>query len=210
METDLTSKSYDPQKDSESQNEFILISAAQDGDLNAYDQLITIHRGKVFAMIKNMLHNEADAWDLSQEVFIKAWKALPKFEARAKFSTWVYRITHNVVYDWMRKRKMDSAGEFNDEILANESIVSSSRTSPKESPKPDRAMQNKELGDAINLALSKLSPEHREIVTLREIEGLDYKEIAEILECSMGTVMSRLFYARKKLQTLLIDERKNY
>ena len=81
-----------------------LIKACQGGDSKAFESLVTRHRGKVYAMVQNMIKNEADAWDLSQEVFLKVWKALPKFEARAKFSTWLYRITHNVVYDWLRKR----------------------------------------------------------------------------------------------------------
>ena len=77
--------------------------------MGAYDALVTRHRGRIFAMIRNMIHQEADAWDLSQEVFIKAWNALPRFEAKARFSTWIYRIAHNVVYDWTRKRKIESA-----------------------------------------------------------------------------------------------------
>ena len=88
-----------------------LIEACKNGDTQAFEVLVTRHRGKVYAMIQNMIKNEADAWDLSQEVFLKVWKALPKFEARAKFSTWLYRITHNVVYDWLRKRKIESNGE---------------------------------------------------------------------------------------------------
>ena len=86
-----------------------LIKACQGGDSRAFESLVTRHRGKVYAMVQNMIKNEADAWDLSQEVFLKVWKALPKFEARVKFSTWLYRITHNVVYDWLRKRKIDGA-----------------------------------------------------------------------------------------------------
>ena len=82
---------------------------SQEGDYSAFDALVTKHRGRVYAMIQNMVKNEADSWDLAQEVFVKVWKALPKFEARARFSTWMYRITHNVVYDWMRKRKIETS-----------------------------------------------------------------------------------------------------
>jgi len=184
-----------------------LVKAAQNGDQEAYNQLVTIHRGKIYAMIQNMLYNQADAWDLTQEVFIKAWRALPKFEARAKFSTWLYRIAHNVVYDWMRKKKIQSAGEFDDAILSDATIEPSARTTPRESVAPDKAMENSELMQKIRGAMSHLSPEHRQVISLREIEGYDYKEISEIMESSIGTVMSRLFYARKKLQTLLKNER---
>ena len=83
-----------------------LVKAAQAGDYSAFDELVTLHRGKIYAMIYNMVKNEADAWDLTQDAFIKAWKALAKFENRSKFSTWMFRISHNVVYDWKRKRKI--------------------------------------------------------------------------------------------------------
>ncbi len=183
-----------------------LVSLAQQGDTEAYDILVTRHRGRIFAMIRNMIHQEADAWDLAQEVFIKAWRALPRFEARAKFSTWLYRIAHNVVYDWARKRKIESAGELNDEIFLRERIDSSSSTTPSGGESPDDLMSNGELRVKIEKALAKLSPEHREIVILKDVQGLSYKEIAEAMSITMGTVMSRLFYARQKLQALLKDE----
>jgi len=157
-------------------------------------------------MIMNMVKNDADAWDLAQDSFIKAWKALPKFENRSKFSTWLFRISHNVVYDRMRKKKIQSAGELDDELLDANKIDMSASTAPKLTPRPDEALAGKELKAKISVALSKLSPEHRETVVLREVQGMDYKEIAEIMGCSLGTVMSRLFYARKKLQSLLSDE----
>ncbi|NJM37358.1 MAG: sigma-70 family RNA polymerase sigma factor [Akkermansiaceae bacterium] len=183
-----------------------LVSLAQKGDMHAYDELVTRHRGRIFAMIRNMIHQEAEAWDLAQEVFIKAWRALPRFEARAKFSTWLYRIAHNVVYDWVRKRKIESIGELNDEIFERESIDSSSSTTPSGGESPDTTMSNSELRVKIEKALAKLSPDHREVVILKDVQGLSYKEIADAMSSTMGTVMSRLFYARQKLQTLLKDE----
>ncbi len=96
------------------------------GICDPIDALVTRHRGRIFAMIRNMIHQEADAWDLSQEVFIKAWHALPRFEAKARFSSWLYRIAHNVVYDWTRKRKLESVGELNDGIFERERIDSAS------------------------------------------------------------------------------------
>ncbi|RYD49279.1 MAG: sigma-70 family RNA polymerase sigma factor, partial [Verrucomicrobiaceae bacterium] len=117
--------------------DFRLVALAQKGDMRAYDALVTRHRGRIYAMIRNMIHQEADAWDLSQEVFIKAWHALPRFEAKAKFSTWLYRIAHNAVYDWTRKRKIDSAGELNDEIFEKERIDSASFTTPSGGESPD-------------------------------------------------------------------------
>ncbi len=190
----------------DSEEDFRLVALAQKGDMGAFDELVIRHRGKIYAMIRNMVKNDADAWDLSQDVFIKAWQALPRFEARARFSTWLYRISHNVVYDWARKRKLESAGELNDEIFDREKIDSSARTAPAYVESPDDALSSSELRVKIEAALAKLSVDHREAVILKDVQGLSYKEIADVMECSIGTVMSRLFYARQKLQTLLKDE----
>ena len=154
-------------------------------------------------MIFNMIRNDADAWDLSQEVFIKAWKALSKFEGRSAFYTWIYRIAHNVTYDWMRKKKIEGAGEFNDEML-NEAEPGA-LTSPKAFDSPDQNLQRDELRDKITIAINSLSEDHREVILLKEVEGLSYQEIAESIGSSIGTVMSRLYYARKKLQEILKD-----
>jgi RNA polymerase sigma-70 factor (ECF subfamily) len=106
----------------------------------------------------------------------------------------------------MRKRKIESSGELNDEIFDRDSIDLSARTAPALIESPDEALSNSELRIKISAALEKISPEHREIVILKDVQGLSYKEIADVMECSLGTVMSRLFYARQKLQTLLKDE----
>ncbi len=197
---DLDASMNDPDDD------FRLVALAQKGDTRSYDALVTRHRGRIFAMIRNMIHQEADAWDLTQEVFIKAWNALPRFEAKAKFTTWLYRIAHNTVYDWVRKRKIESAGELNDEIFERERIDSASFTTPSGGESPDATMSHGELRAKIQVALGKLSPEHREVVILKDVQGLSYKEIADAMSSTLGTVMSRLFYARQKLQTLLKDE----
>lgn len=184
----------------------VLVSRSQSGDMKAYDTLVMRHRNRIFSMIRNMTHHEADAWDLTQDVFIKAWNALGNFEAKAKFSTWLYRIAHNVVYDWNRRKKHDLAGELNDEILENHRIDPSAIAIPHVGGSPDDQMAMSELKTKIEAALAKISPEHREIVILKDVQGLAYKEIADVMGCTIGTVMSRLFYARQKLQTLLKDE----
>lgn len=188
------------------EEDFELVGLAQKGDMRAYDALVIRHQGRIYAMIRNMVKNDADAWDLSQEVFVKAWRALPRFEARARFSTWLFRIAHNVVYDWVRKRKIESAGELNEEIFDRNSIDPSAKTAPSFVESPDVALSNSELRAKIEKALGKLSEEHREAVVLKDVQGLSYKEIAEVMDCTLGTVMSRLYYARQKLQTLLKDE----
>jgi RNA polymerase sigma-70 factor (ECF subfamily) len=115
----------------------------------------------------------------------------------------MFRISHNVVYDWKRKRKIESEGELDDSLLSQDRIDPRARTAPSMPDAPDKEMERAELRVRIEQALEKLSDKHREVILWREVQGLDYKEIAEILDCSIGTVMSRLFNARKKLQTLL-------
>jgi len=184
-----------------------LVLRAKAGDMRAYDELVTRHRGRIYAMIRNMVKNETDAWDLSQDVFIKAWQALPRFEAKARFTTWLYRIAHNAVYDFTRRRRPEGGGdEINDEILNRDRIDPAAVALPSEARAPDDALAGEELRKKIEAALDKLSPEHREAVILKDVQGLAYKEIADVMNCSLGTVMSRLFYARQKLQSLLKDE----
>ncbi|MGE9269085.1 MAG: RNA polymerase sigma factor [Verrucomicrobiales bacterium] len=184
-----------------------LVAASQKGDVAAFEDLVTRHRGRVYAMVRKMVKNDADAWDLSQEIFIKVWKALPKFEARARFSTWLYRVSHNVVYDWLRKRKIEAEGELDDQLLNRDQIATGATTMPTGDQRPDEALEQSELRLKIEAALEKISPSHREVILLREVQGMDYKEIADAVDCSLGTVMSRLYYARKKLQELLKDEK---
>lgn len=202
----MRSASKETPGDGDEPDDEALVVRAKAGDMNAFDELVTRHRGRIFAMIRQMVKNEADAWDLAQEAFIKAWKALPRFEVKAKFSTWLYRIAHNTVYDWMRRTRPEAGGELNDEVFGEDRIEPGSLTTPSVERRPDESLQGDELREKIEAALDKLSPEHREAVMLKDVQGLAYKEIAEVMGCSLGTVMSRLHYARQKLQTLLKDE----
>lgn len=181
------------------------VRLAREGNPTAYEELVNRHRARVFAMIRNMIHQEAEAWDLSQEVFIKAWQALPRFESKARFSTWLYRITHNVVCDWTRRHRIEAVGELNDGMFERERIDVNSRTTPFAAEAPDDSLAHGELRARIEDALAKISAEHREVVLLKDVQGLSYQEIAETVGCSIGTVMSRLHYARQKLQSLLKD-----
>lgn len=181
----------------------ILVERSQRGDHGAFDTLVTRYRGKVYGLIYNMVRNDSDAWDLAQDTFFKAWKALPRFEAQSAFFTWIYRIAHNVALDFLRVRKVEGAVEFNEEVESH--AAAGSVTTPRGSERPDERLANRELGARIRAALAELSSDHRTIIMLREIDGRSYEEIAEVVGCSIGTVMSRLFYARKRLQTLLHD-----
>lgn len=179
-----------------------LVRRAQGGDARAFDALVTKYRGRVYSMTYNLVHNDSDAWDLSQEAFIKAWRALPGFKNDSSFYTWLYRIAHNCSYDWLRKRKMQTAGEFDDNRVDHQPDPTAEAV-PHGFTRPDKAMANAELGVHIREAVDKLSEDHRTAILLREVEGLPYDEIATVMQSSIGTVMSRLFYARKKLQELL-------
>ncbi|MFZ3375100.1 MAG: sigma-70 family RNA polymerase sigma factor [Chthoniobacterales bacterium] len=190
-------------------SELDLVKQCQTGNTEAFDQLVTRYRTRVFAMIYNMVHNEQDAWDLAQDSFVKAWKSISRFRGRSSFYTWIYRIVMNVTIDWLRKKQVKGAGaEFNDAIQLKE-IEPASRTLPKADPLPHERMEQSEIRARIDNAIAQLSPEHRAVILMKEIEEMQYHEIAEGLGCSIGTVMSRLFYARKKLQNLLKDVYEN-
>ena len=184
-----------------------LVRRCQAGDTHAFDTLVTKYRGRVYAMAYHLVQNETEAWDLAQEAFIKAWKALPGFKGDAAFYTWLFRITHNVAYDWLRKKKIRAEGNEFDDSRADHGIAAGAETAPRGVPAPDTALKQAELGQRIRQAIGQLSADHQQAILLREVEGLSYEEIAQTMQCSVGTVMSRLFYARKKLQEILHDLR---
>jgi len=184
-----------------------LVKQAQAGNAKAFDRLVTRYRGKVYGMCYHLTQNDQDAWDLSQESFIKAWRALPSFKGDSSFYTWIYRIAHNTTYDWLRKKRIQGEGEFDDEVQRN--VAVGAEAVPRADAQPDDALRNQELGARIRQAIEQLTGDHRTVILLREVEGLSYEEIATVMETSTGTVMSRLFYARKKLQELLKDTYEN-
>lgn len=190
-------------------SELDLVKRCQTGDAEAFDQLVSRYRTRVFGMIYNMVHNEQDAWDLAQESFLKAWKSIARFRGQSSFYTWIYRIVTNVTIDWLRKKQVKGGGaEFNDELQVRE-VDPAARTVPKADAAPHERMEQAEIRARIDGAIQQLSPEHRAVILMKEIEDMQYHEIAEALGCSIGTVMSRLFYARKKLQNLLRDVYEN-
>ena len=167
-----------------------LIRRSKAGDTEAFGELVTKYRTKIFSMVYSMVRDEHDARDLAQEAFVKAWKAIDRFEGRSSFYSWLYSLTMNVTIDFLRVRRRREEVELNDAI-------------PSSLPGPRVNCQHAEIQAQVNAALAKLSPEHRAVIVLKEVEGLRYHEIAEVLHLSVGTVMSRLFYARKHLQSLL-------
>jgi RNA polymerase sigma-70 factor (ECF subfamily) len=186
-----------------------LVRQAQKGDTAAFDELVSRFRNRVFGMIYNMVHNEQDAWDLAQDSFLKAWKSIGRFRGQSSFYTWLYRIVMNVTIDWVRKKQVKGSGaEFDDAIQLKE-IDPASRTVPRAEALPHKKMERQEIRARIDAAIKQLSPEHRAVILMKEMEDMQYHEIAESLGCSIGTVMSRLFYARKRLQNMLRDVYEN-
>src|ERR1700724_2242462 len=167
-----------------------LIHRSQAGNTEAFGELVTKYRAKIYTMLYGMVRNENDAWDLAQEGFLQAWRSIHKFEGRSSFYTWLYRLTVNLAVDSLRRKGRRAEVELDDAI-------------PSSLPSPRANYQRNEIRQHINAALAQLSPEHRAVIVLKEIEDLQYQEIAKILNLSIGTVMARLFYGRKKLQSIL-------
>ena len=190
-------------------SELDLVTRCQAGDTEAFDELVTRYRTRVFSMIYNMVHNEQDAWDLAQDSFLKAWKSIKRFRGKSSFYTWIYRIVMNVTIDWLRKKHVKGAGAEFDDAMQLKEVDPASKTVPKAEALPYETMERGEIRARIDQAIAQLSAEQRAVILMKEIEGMQYHEIAEALGCSIGTVMSRLFYTRKKLQNLLSDVYEN-
>jgi RNA polymerase sigma-70 factor (ECF subfamily) len=182
--------------------EVSLLACAQSGDTVAFDKLITLHRERIYMHVFQIVRNEEDALDLTQETFIRAWKSLKRFNAAAPLSSWLHRIATNAAIDLCRRRQVRPQTQISSGALK---IDAASRTTPSRPEVPGTSLDRAEIKRRVEEAFTALSPEHRAVIVLKEIEDLSCEEIARHLGCSMGTVMSRVFYARKKLQTLLRD-----
>ena len=177
-----------------------LVRRCQEGDQEAFRTLVTRYHGRVFHLIHGLVGDRDDADDLAQEVFIKAFRALSRFERRAQFYTWLYRIAVNQCLDWLKTR-----GRSVETPLGRLSLTRADTLAAKSSAGADSETHQHELGRALEKALTTLSPDYRAALTLREEEGLTYEEIAEVMGCSVGTVKSRLFRGRLLLQRALAD-----
>ena len=181
-----------------------LVKAARKGELAAFEELVFRHRDPIYARAFSMTRNEQDAVDLSQEAWIKGWQRLGQFQGESSFTTWMTRIAINLCLDHLRKQKRhrtDSIEELDDESGGVE------RQMPVVSVNPTAGLERAELRQKIDGALGQLSLEHRTVLVLHEFEDMEYKEIAKTVGCSIGTVMSRLFYARRKMAALLAGVR---
>jgi len=184
-----------------------LVRRAQQGDVKAFDRLMGEYQGRIYALLYNMTSNREDAEDLLQEVFLKAFKALPKFRGQSSFYTWVYRIAVNRAINFVKKRKRRRGLSLDDVDMAIERDPALVEIAGSDTPL--RQAKLTELQEKLNEALQTLSENHRTVVVLHDIQGLPHQEIGEILGCSTGTVRSRLFYARQQLQAQLTDLQKS-
>lgn len=173
------------------------VEAALDGDNKAFGRLVERYQKKVYGLAFGILRNREDAWDVAQDAFVKAYKNLSTFEGNAAFYTWLYRITYNLSLDLLRSR-----GRRQTEELTEQTQEAAGEEGPRPEH-PSETAERRELADVVKRAMTKLTEKHRAIIVLREIEGLSYEEMAEVLQISKGTVMSRLFHARRNLAALI-------
>ncbi|MBR5471062.1 MAG: sigma-70 family RNA polymerase sigma factor [Oscillibacter sp.] len=175
------------------------IHAAREGDQNAFAELVRLYEKKVFALTLRMCKNPEDAAEAAQEAFLAAWQGLPNFRGDAAFSTWLYRLASNACVDLLRRegRHRDAAGpSFNDEVPNLEV--------PDTAASPHDLAERAELRTQVEEGLAALSPEHREVLILREIHQLSYDEISRILNLDSGTVKSRISRGRRQLRNFLL------
>lgn len=191
-------------QDHSSADDQALVRKAQRGDMAAFEELVARHRDKIYARAYSMMRNEEDALDLSQEAWVKGWQRLSQFQGDSSFATWMTRIVINLCLDAIRRQKRHRT-ESIEEMDAESGGVE--RQMPVVSVNPTEGLERSELRTRIDAALDKLSYAHRTVLVLHEFEGMEYKLIAKTMDCSIGTVMSRLFYARRKLAVLLEDLR---
>jgi RNA polymerase sigma factor (sigma-70 family) len=179
-------------------DETMLVRRSREGDLEAYNELVKLYQERIYATIYHMTANHEDANDLAQESFIKAFRALKSFRGGSSFYTWLYRIAVNKTINFLKQRKARFQISLNDlDINAEHDPDLVALISDKT---PRREADLRELQEKLNAALLKLSESHRLVVVLHDMQGLSHDEIAKVMDCNIGTVRSRLFYARQQLQ----------
>ena len=178
-----------------------LAARAQDGDQEAFGELVKMYHSRVYALMYRMVGQADDARDLEQQTWVKAWNKIGSYKQEARFYTWLYRVGANTAMDFLRQRKRQNEVELNEEIKAEVRPEVDRAFSTTASP--DQELAQGEIRQAFYKALEDLSPDHKAALILREVEGRSYQEIAQVMKCRVGTVMSRIFYARKTIQKKL-------
>jgi len=192
-------------KDHSSADDQTLVREARQGDMTAFEELVARHRDKIYARAYSMMRNEEEAVDLSQEAWVKGWQRLAQFQGDSSFGTWMTRVVINLCLDQLRKQKRQRTESIEG---MDEESGGVERHMPVVTVNPTAGLERAELRQRIDRALGLLSYEHRTVLVLHAFDEMEYKEIAKTMGCSIGTVMSRLFYARRKLAVLLADLKK--
>lgn len=182
-----------------------LIVKAQQGDEDAFAQLLDIHQGKVYGLTLRLTGSPEDAMELTQEAFFNAWRGLPSFKRDSKFSTWLYRLATNVTIDFLRKEKRRRSLPLSP-LSMDEDDDQRILDIPDHRFTPQSEAERRELQEAVHRGLEKLSDEHRQVLVLRELNGLSYGEIAQVLQIEEGTVKSRISRARLALRKILLED----
>jgi RNA polymerase sigma-70 factor (ECF subfamily) len=188
-----------------SDNEKLLLKKAREGDIESFEALVRKYQGFIYNIALRMFANKEDASDIAQEALIKAYKNLKRFNERSLFSTWLYRITMNTCIDEQRKRQKQKIIKFQDKD--NDDTRSYIENIKDKGLTPEEAALKKERMDALKKAIQSLPDKHKSIIILRDIKGMDYESIGEVLGISNGTVKSRISRARQRLKELLLDEK---
>lgn len=184
------------------QKEKQLVAKAKEGDLQAFEELILRHERIVYNVALRMMNHSEDAKDISQEVFLKAYRNIKNFDERSMFSTWLYRITTNTCIDEMRKRKGKQSYSLEEELENEDGSMQRQIADAGETP--EESLLREERKSQLLQALSLLSAEHKAVVILRDIRGFSYEEIAEIMDLPIGTIKSRISRARNQLKNEIL------
>jgi RNA polymerase sigma factor (sigma-70 family) len=191
-----------PERRQEADADLEIVRQVQGGDVAAFDRLISKYRERVFGVVYNMTSNREDAADLTQDAFIKAFQSIQRFGGQSSFFTWLYRIAVNSTLSHLRKSRLRSFFSL-ERINTDEPVSREIVAALTDKTGADRDTYVRELQEKLNDAMQKLSIKHRTVVTLFEVDGLSHQEIAEVMDCSVGTVRSRLHYAKQLLQAEL-------
>jgi len=190
------------------EEDLLLVEKARSGDADAFRQLFERYHRRAYSLALGVVKHPDDALDVVQDAFIKAHRHLGKFEGNSSFYTWLYRIVMNLAIDHIRRQKRARHVDYAD-ALANsegEAAAGDAALLPRIlGQNPSKSLVRKEMREQIGEALAALSENHRAVLILREVEGLSYEEMAEVMGCSKGTIMSRLFHARKNMQRHLLE-----
>jgi len=182
-----------------------LIKQAKQGDHQSFERLVLQYQRQVYSVAYRFMGNHEDASDFAQEAFIRAYQAIGNFREEASFKTWIHHIVANVCRDGLRRRNRHPVSSLDEPVFMEDSEVN--RQAVDWSMVPDRIYEHKETQSYLHNIINSLAPEFRMVVVMRELQGLSYEEIAAIMNCSLGTVKSRLSRARQALRDRIAADR---